>query len=277
MRFILFLLLLSSTTLFSQKTGRKIYFLDSTIFKPTDELVLIVDRPQSTFAKTLGSRIYSDSNTIKKICTSFYFTKEVSNKEDETSLFCGYDLYFYIKKENELELIQALNSDCQLNIIGGKENLLLLELGEKISIDTLNEAFRKRYKDSIFQNTFLVKERFLDDKNFQAISWCELSNDFNFPKWYYDGKVTIQLNNSDIFKTNESIEEFIKSFGIIETKKSQINWCGNKKNSTGTITFYIKKELFHYFDDYDLIKYTNRDYKRFFEDKKYTYLLFKTP
>lgn len=277
MRFLLFLLLFISTTLFSQNTGRKVYFLDSTIFKPTDELVLIVDRPQSTFAKALGSRIYSDSNTIKKIFTSFYFTKEVSEIEDEINLFCGYDFYFYIKKENELELIQVLNSDCQLDIIGGKENLFLLDLGEKIRIDTLKNAFRKRYKDSIFQNTFLVKERFLNDKNFQALIWCELSNDFNFPKWYYDGKVTIQFDSSDILKTNESIEEFIKSFGIIETKKSEINWCRSTKNSSRTITFYIKEELFHYFDDYDLIKYTNRDYKQFFEDKKYTYLLFKTP
>ena len=130
----------------AQKTGRKIYFLDSSIFKPTDELVLIVDGPQSKFAEDLGSRIYRDSNVIKKINTSFYFTKEVSEIEDEINLFCGYDLYFYIKKENELELIQVLNSDCQLDIIGGKENLFLLELGEKIKIDTRTGSYVERVK-----------------------------------------------------------------------------------------------------------------------------------
>lgn len=75
----------------------------------------------------------------------------------------------------------------------------------------------------LFQNTFLVKERFLNDKHLQAISWCELSNDFNFPKWYYDGKVTIQLNNSDELKTNEDIVKYLFNLGITGTKKSQIN------------------------------------------------------
>ncbi|MFN5982660.1 MAG: hypothetical protein ACK46Y_01285 [Fluviicola sp.] len=277
MRFILFLLLLSSTTLFSQNTGRKVYFLNSNIFKPTDELVVIVDGPQSKFAEELGSRIYRDSNVIKKICSTFYEQIENDSIYEDVQYYCGHDLFFYLKRDKNIRLIRVLNSDCEYDQIGGKENLNLLKLGEKLIIDTLKECLKKKTKNRIFENTICVKKIEENEKYFSDLAWCDFSTGDKFPRWYYDGKLIIELEITKEKKIKQAVYEFIKELGINEIHNSEINWCGSEDYSKGIVTIYMKKELFHYFDNYDLIEYKNKDYKQFFEDKKYSYLLFKTP
>jgi hypothetical protein len=259
MRFLLFFLLLTSNTLFAQKTGRKVYFLNSNIFKPTDELVVIVDGPQSKFAEELGSRIYRDSNIIKKICSTFYEQIENDSIIDNTEFLCGKDLFFYIKRNNEIYGIQNLNSDCEYDQIGGKENLNLLELGEKLIIDTLNKGFSKRKKDEILENVLIIKHYRGKPKKYNMThndSWLNISNGNKYPKWYYDGSVTLNIDFHNKPYHRDTVLTFLKGLGFTSTSVNLINWDTGDDLTKGNITIYIKKELFPYFKDYTVYEFT---------------------
>jgi hypothetical protein len=276
--FLLFLIFLSNPVL-AQKIGRKVYFLNSTIFKPTDELVVIVNGPQSKFAEELGSRIYRDSNVIKKICSTFYEQIENDSTYVDVQYYCGKDLFFYIKRDNMIYGIQNLNSDCEFDEIGGKENLNLLELGEKLIIDTLNKGFSKRKKDEVLENVIQIKHirgsRKYDMTHYD--SWLNISNGNKYPRWYYDGSVTLNIDFHNKPYHRDTVLTFLKGLGFTSTSVNLINWDTGDDYTNGNITIYIKKELFPFFKDYTVHEFTKKDYKNFIvlPDKKY--ILYKIP
>lgn len=278
--FLLFLILLSNPVI-AQKIGRKIYFLDSNIFKPTDELVVIVNGPQSKFAEEFGSRIYRDSNEIKLICNTFYEQLENDSIVDDIQVLCGYDLFFYLKRDGNLRPIQVLNSDCECNQIGGKENLNLLnEFGEKLIIDTLNKGFSKRKKVEILENVLMIKHYRGKPKKYQMTHydpWLDYSNGDKNPKWYYDGSVTVNIDFHNKPYNYDTVITFLKGLGLMNTPNYLINWYTNEDFINGNVTIYLKKELFPFFKDYTVYEFTKKDYKNFIviPDKKY--ILYKTP
>lgn len=276
----LIILLFTSSTLFAQKTGRKIYFLDSSIFKPTDELVLIVDGPQSKFAEDLGSRIYRDSNVIKKICSTFYEQRENDSTYVEVQYYCGKDLFFYIKRNNVIYGVQNLNSDCEFDEIGGKENLNLLKLGEKIIIDTINKGFSKRNKEDILENVFLIKHYRGKPKKYDMThydTWLDYSNGNKNPKWYYDGSVTVNIDFHNKPYNYDTVITFLNGLGLTNTPNYLINWYTSEDFTNGNVTIYLKKELFPFFKDYIVYEFTRKDYKNFIVIPGKKYVLYKTP
>ena len=80
--------MLTTQCAIGQTTSKKYFFGSRDFFKTNNELVIIVDNPQTEFAKRLGSRYYNDTAFIRKISNEFFTEVDTSNHDIE-SHFCG--------------------------------------------------------------------------------------------------------------------------------------------------------------------------------------------
>lgn len=293
-KYILLILLIAQITFgFCQSTVKQYFFGSEDFYKENHELIIIVKNPQTEFAENLGSRYYNDTSFIRKISTLFYTEVDTSN-HDISIHSCGYDLYFYAKKNQNLFLIKAVNSSCnveEIGIIDAKkqcENLeLLATSGSQLVIDTLSTTIYPETKDSILKDVIYHRNVGIVEGNITSESfyYSGNNNSRNLPKWYYDYFVETSLQLDTSISISQNILNHLLEKGIDSVMYENVNWQIDSKIAEDIelcelfdyplpnaidLKFYITKDMSQYFEN-DVLNcqlpqiwtsFTNDTYKR---------------
>lgn len=210
----------------------RIYFFDTTQFIGTNnEIVLIVNNPQTTLAKELGSKIYSNRDEIERLVRTCY--EEIENKDIESYHFCFFDLWFYRKSGNNLIPIGALNSNCDLKDVGvgnAQTKCTNLELfqkyGQQLRTDTISRksdpaTFFKKNPNIIFYKIgFKEAPRNLD--KFERYSFSFNATNFPISYYRYHATDTLIINTGE--DINKQIISYLEAKGIKQIESLPINW-----------------------------------------------------
>jgi hypothetical protein len=249
----------------SQQVIKEYFFGSPDFYKENPELILITINPQSKLAENLGCRYYNDTTFIRQISETFYFETS-GDTITEISYFCGHDLYFYTKKHHNLQLVRALNSECESYLVGaqGKNLELLLTSGIPIRTDTLREPVFTELKDSILREVIFYRNVTMEDgkicSEHSTFPGSEYSNAVNLPLWYYDGRVTQIIPFNPRLTVRQNICSRLQSFGIDSVEFKEINWIIHPMDLTKIeneqtdqltqirVDFLIDKAFFSYFD-----------------------------
>lgn len=263
----------------AQNTVKKYFFGSEDFYKSNSELILIVDNPQTEIAKEIGSRYYSDTNFLKLISKEFFTEVDTSN-HDVSMHMCGYDMFFYVRNNDNLTYLRAINSNCDLEEIGiidanskCKNLETLTTSGIKLKLDTIHYKISPSMKDSVLLGTVYHKNLDIhensDSRPSEAIYWFGNNNCRNLPVWYYDGIVqeTLRLNSNITIEQN--IISYLTTLGITNAKDKAINWrihseiaediefremMGYPVPREVPIKFYFSSEYFENFDSLEIQK-----------------------
>lgn len=297
--FICLLSILSDAT--AQNTVKKYFFGSEYFYKSNSELILIVDNPQTEIAKKIGSRYYSDTNFLKLISKVFFTEVDTSN-HDVSMHMCGYDMFFYIRNNDNLTYLRAINSNCDLEEIGiidAKSKCQNLETlttsGIKLKLDTIHSKILPSMKDSVLLGTVYHKNLDIyensNSRPSEAIYWFGNNNCSNLPVWYYDGMVEETLRLDSTVTIEQNIISYLTKLGITNVKDKAINWrihpeiaedldfremMGYPVPKEVPIKFYFSLE---YFENFDSLKIQKIDIKRLTDIENTTrhILLYKIP
>ena len=239
---------------------RKYFFDDHMPINDSASLILIIDNPQSKFAKTLNHRIYRDTNFIKYLKESWFI--EYDKSTGHSSHRCGYDMYFYYLSGGKYTYLNCLNSNCKADKIGDNNLNLLLQMGSPLKVDTLTRISVWTDKDSIF-NDNLIEARYENHSEWNNTKTKK------YPIIYYDMyfKTKIQLDTN--FTINQNAANFIRTFS---NDMEGINWNMPKYSYHPSseedflikdfvdhnipceidITVYFKSSKIHLFKEYDI-------------------------
>jgi hypothetical protein len=255
-----------------QNTFKQYFFGSENFYKDNSELIIIVKNPQTEFAENLGSRYYNDTVFIKRISSEFYSEIDTSIHE-QSSNFCGCDLYFYTKKNQNLFLIKAINSSCdieEVGIIDSKNQCKNLELlatsGSLLEIDTLLSMVYPETKDSILKDVIFHRNVGIVEGNVTSESYyySRNNNSSNLPKWYYDYFIEVSPKLDSTISINQNIITYIEKRGIDSVQYKDITWqidpliaeeiefsksFGCSLPKVFKIKFFIKKDFARYFQD----------------------------
>jgi hypothetical protein len=255
-----------------QNTDKQYFFGSENFYKDNSELVIIVKNPQTEFAENLGSRYYNDTAFIKRISSEFYSEIDTSNHEQSSNFF-GYDLYFYKKKNQNLFLIKAINSSCDIEEVGiiySKNQYKNLELlatsGSLLEIDTLLSMVYPETKDSILKDVIFHRDVGIVEGNITSESfyYSGNNNSSNLPKWYYDYFIEVSLKLDSTISINQNILTYLEKRGIDSVQYKDITWQIDPLIAEDiefresfryslpkviNIKFFIKKDFAHYFQD----------------------------
>jgi len=277
---------------------RQYFFGSEDFYKTNQELILIVKNPQTEFAENLGSRYYNDTAFIRKVSTHFYTELDTSN-HDISIHSCGYDLYFYSKKNQNLFLIKAINSSCdieEIGIVNAKNKCKNLEFlatsGSLLTIDTLCTSVYPETKDSILKNVIYHRNVGIVEGNITSESfyYSGSNNSRNLPKWYYDYFVETTLPLDSTLSVNQNILKYLLKKGIDSVEYKNINWqidrkiaedielnelLGDPPPNFVDMKFYFSKDLSEYFQNEMLNCQLPQNWTSFFNDSYNRILLFR--
>jgi len=256
--FILFFVLLSFTS--ESQITREYFFNSELQVNDSISLVLIIDRPQSNFAKRINHRIYRDTTFIRYLKENWYY--EYDKKDGYTTKMCAYDMYFYSLSVDKYIYLNHLNSNCGLDKIGVENLNILVQMGEPLEVDTITKIGIWTRKQDLFRNdlTFAKYEHYKEWDNTKTKK---------YPIIYYDGyfKTNIKLDTN--FTINKNAENFVRNitndlkgvnWNISEYKKSPYNdneikikkFVEDKKSCTVEIEVYFKASKFETFKEYNI-------------------------
>lgn len=269
----------------AQNTVKKFFFGSEDFYKSNSELILIVDNPQTEIATEIGSRYYSDTNFIKRISKEFFSEVDTSD-HDISAHFCGYDLFFYSKNKDNLTLLRAINSNCDLEEIGisdAKSKCQNLETlrssGVKLKLDTILSKVLPSMKDSVLLGAVYHKNLDIYENSnvrpSEAKYWFGNNNCRNLPMWYYDGTVEETLRLDSTLTIEQNIISYLNKLGIADVKDKAINWQLNPEVTEDimfremigypvptevSIKFYFSSE---YFENFNSLEIQKIDIERF--------------
>lgn len=264
---------LVSFTNCSQQFVKQYFFGSPDFYRSNPELVVIVDHPQTKLAEAIGNRYYNDTTFLQRIAREFYTLTDTSNHETAAHM-CGYDLFFYTKRGNNLQLLNRINSKCDLSETAGLDaptkctNLeTLLESGTPLTIDTLHTPLTANRREEMLQGLIYYKNvevdpisSFITARNY---FWSHPANCFNLPVWYYDGSIVQKVPIDTSLSLDINIERHLSKWGIYDLTGKTINWRLDPSHAeslilyeigtvplphTLTITFYLTSDYFHYFE-----------------------------
>lgn len=233
----------------------KKYFFGNAFVKNGCELVVITKEPQTELAKEIGSRIYSDTATLHYMEQQFFSWKP---KHNEIHHYCGFDLYFYRKKGDELEYFSCANSHCGISELGGGDRDMcsniefLAENGTKLVADTIYS-----FPDSIRTKSKMREVHFKDhiysefrDKNTGSTD-SDHSKSARNVSLFYDGYIELKTSKS-WFIDNEGVQHELNAAGIhMDIEDPRINWSYDY----GDLTIYFTND--HPLFDTDICKPLN--------------------
>lgn len=282
----------------SQNTLKNYFFGSENFYKDNQELVIIVENPQTEFAENLGSRYYNDTTFLRIISTEFFTETDTTNHEQLFHL-CGYDLYFYTKKNNNLFLFKAINSSCdmeELGIIDSKNKCQNLEVlatsGTILKVDTLQETVYAETKDSILKDVIFHRNVSMVEGNITSESfyYSGRNNSRNSPKWQYDYVTEILVPIDSSLSIDQNIKGYLASKGIDSVEYKMINWQIDPYSAEKIglndlfvspvpekigIQFYLSKEYIGYFENEKLNCILPEKWTKFHDDSNRKILLFK--
>lgn len=180
------------------------YFFDQNLtVDSTTSLVLLVRNPQTEFAKNLGHRIYTDSNQINELKRTFY--KNIENGVYSVHK-CGYDLFFYLYKNDTLHYLKALNSNCSIGDFECENFDALKENGESLRTEVLWEIPDdfKANKDRYFSN--LLTSYYFSE------SPSEKLNNALYPIMYYEHYFTVTFDLDTTISPKKNIENYLAKY-----------------------------------------------------------------
>lgn len=301
MRFrILFLLtcFVNFHTVWSQATRKEFFFGSADFYKENPELVIIVRKPQTSLAETLGSRYYNDSSFIREISEKFYH-ETPGDTVIETDYFCGHDLFFYTKKNNNLQLIRSINSECESYLLGSSnENMkLLLNSGIPLQIDTLRKEVFADTRDSILKNVIFFRDVGIVEGNITSeliyfSDYPDYYNSVNLPIWYYDGRIEQRVYLNPELTVHQNMSAHLLALGIDSVAYKGINWRinpndlreienteiqGTKQGKYIPVNFFITTEFFSFFDQKQIYCLVPQFHTYFAENPYRTILLYRIP
>lgn len=240
----------------------------------------------------------NDTAFIRKIPTQFYTEVDTSN-HSINSHFCGHDLYFYIKRNQNLFLIKAINSSCDIKEIGiidaenRCENLdFLATSGSRLTIDTLRETVYHETKGSILEDVIFHRNVGVVEGNITSESFyfSGNNNSRNLPIWSYDYFVDATLKLDSATSVHQTILNYLSQKGIDSVKYENINWQIDSKIAEDIelnellggslpdfidIRFYITEDLAHHFQNDLLNCQLPQNWTNFKSDSNKHILLFK--
>ncbi len=235
---------------------RNNFFDERLTINDSTSLIVLIQEPQTQFARELNARIYSDTNFIRQLKESWYVEVEKTGI-GRTYHKCGHDMYFYKLSGDEFIYLNQLNSNCQEYDIGLENLHVLNDYGKPLHIDTLTRIRFNAYRDDLFVGD-LIESYYI---NGNGQNW-EISKSSRYPKIYYEGcfKTTIALDsNLTIF---ENIEFFLGKYsdnldGLNWNIENQGKIADLEKNKTKRaldITIYLKQSKFDLFHEYSIEK-----------------------
>lgn len=207
----------------AQKVTETIYFFKNLEIKDSTQLLLVTHRAQTNTAHLLGNRLYSDTSYIRKLKENSY--KEIIDGEYEAH-FCGYDMYFYGVYGNEVQFLNAANSQCGLNDLGCETLDTMLFLGAPLHFDTLDigTSFWSSNYDSILENSILTTSH-------DIVIW-DLARNKKYPRFYYDYSFEVILENDSEKSEREIIETYLAT---ITDNLNGVNWHYRYQDSINRI------------------------------------------
>jgi len=209
----------------------KKYFFGSRFVKNGHELVVITKEPQTELAREIGSRIYSDTATLRYIEQQFFCWKR---KDNEIHHYCGHDLYFYLKKGDVLEYISCANSNCGFTELGSGNGdfcsnvEFLANNGTRLVADTIRQL-----PDSIKTKAEMREVYFRDhiysefrDNYLESIVYGNLqTKSFQNVPFYYDGYLQFDVPKEWLFEEEKFLKQQLHSMGIdVDLSDPRINW-----------------------------------------------------
>ena len=256
--FILFSILLSFT---SESQMTREYFFNSDLqVNDSISLVLIIDRPQSDFAKRINHRIYRDTTFIKYLKKNWFY--EYDKKDGYATKMCGYDMYFYSLSVDKYIYLNQLNSNCGLDKIGVENLNILLQMGEPLEVDTLTKVGIWTRKQDLFRKDLIFAK-------YEYYKEWGYTKTKKYPIIYYDGYIKTNIKLDTNFTINKNAKNFVRNitnelkdvnWNISEYKKSPNNdneikikkFVEDKKSCTVEIKIYFKTSKFETFKKYKI-------------------------
>jgi hypothetical protein len=222
------------------------------------ELVILTRYPRTELARQIGNRIYSDTTTLSYIRENFY--KTVRKGDPVLSHSCGQDLYFYIRKGEELVYYNCTNSQCSISDLGSEQRDMcsnleyLAENGTPLVADTISrlptairtrEELRQAYFDDI-----VYSEPYLGNGSYW--DYDKRSSHRN-EHLYYDGLIRYKTS-FDFDKTDDQyLLEALTALGLpVEFPGQEVEWEINETVLPEVwITFYFTDKASSFFDHTD--------------------------
>ena len=223
---------------FAQKTEKVYFFGDHDFIASNTQLVVFVKDPQTQIAKDIGQKIYFDTAELRIIQSSF--VKEV-DPEYQIVHNCDYDVFFYIKTNQNLRYYGSMNSNCGLDGFDCNVMNLLDSLGTPIKRQL--EKHNKKTLDQNIHNEALAIffGPFSQEKStyFSVPTDNRSDNAINLQKSFFEGYFMDTLLAKKDDDVDELIQKHILDFGLNNPKGSSI------EIDIPTIDdyFYIEKEV----------------------------------
>lgn len=223
------------------------------------QLVVVVDYPQTEIAKSIGQKIYTDTNQLRIIQNTTY---EIDHSKEKIELFCGQDVYVYVKEGQNLNLFYAFNSGCFEN----NGDCALINLLDSMGVP-LERQLSKRAKhiadltkrtDSFvfgpFQKTDVAKADLLNYR------FNEIGE--NLRGGFYDGyyldsipvfdSITRKYSYS-VYRNN--LNKYLENLPLSPTEKAQIgviselnyndqHWRPGDQKQYVELRIYLSKDIF---------------------------------
>jgi hypothetical protein len=238
---------------------RRDYFFDELTIDDSTSLVLIIQEPQTQFARELKNRIYKDTTFLRELKEN-WFTERTDSGIGSTTHRCGHDLYFYKLSGTEYTYLNQLNSNCGITEVGCTNLNVLAQSGKPLRADTVSRLRMTARKTDLFTDD-VFRAYYTADRHYWE--YCKTSK---FPPMFYEGyfKTTIQLDTN--FTINENAEKFIRTFtddieginwNIYDASKAYPNklkdFENKKEPCTTKISIYLKKQKFIEFKAFEII------------------------
>lgn len=223
---------------FAQTTEKVFFFNNHDFIASNTQLVVFVKDPQTQIAKDIGQKIYFDTAELRILQSSF--VKEVDH-ENLSFHYCGYDVFFYIKNNQNLSFYGCMNSKCGLDGYDCNAMNLLDSLGTPIHSQL--EKSSKKALDQKQENEPLAiyfgpysKEK---TSFFSFTFGNRTDNAINLQSSYYDG----YFNDTLSAKKEEDVEELIDRYLLNSTLENPKGSTIEIDISTIDDYFYIENEV----------------------------------
>lgn len=250
LRHVLFPLLVSLTASAQDSIVKQYFFRD--LMANGYEVVLYTQDHWTDISRSIGCRVYSDTAELRYMEEHFF--RRYRKSEGEIQHFCVDDLFFFLKKGEDLVFFKSTNSMCSISDLGKGptgdcSNIeFLAEHGTQLVADTFSSVpagvqTKEELRDRFFNNVVLMHEPY----DFYDIP----KKSARFGPLYYDGYISL----SSPFDWNRTPEEMVAaalrdSLGItVDLNDPNINWIAESEFSAPfRFDLYFTKDVTPLYD-----------------------------